>query len=608
MRILCLLFLGLASFVSAQVLSLCDECLNDEAFIESIAVPFHKCLQQTMLTRERLTQHYELRWKVLDEEWGYFSRSLIPYRSEELNKYSVEDDEFDIRFCEDYRKAISLVYVDLDFLHRDSKFSNLKNIAEQQQAISKSIDEIVACNKEIFLQIRERNKKAFLAEIDVLEKANKRRQEQIALYQKWIVSDEMQYAEFLKNAQNTEKTINEAWFSQLDWCVENHDHLEVLYERGMLHFCLGETFEALCDIRRFLETVTPSHNLAEEFLFKGRCEVELGLYKEAVLSLSKAIERDPSNKEAYFERAAAYLELGCFEESLFDYVISEIKPKPFLSKVKEKIDFAQGLHSGCVNGAADAVIGFVPSLLDLAADIASGLWTFAESPIEVSSDFVDGAIACAQFIKNSTALEKVFKLVPELQPLILDWDKITPYQRGEIMGRVIGKYGVEIFAARGVFQGIKACRDLKRASNLLTLESAALSETNRAAFAVETARRSERRVKAFASANLKIEWDKQGKHIIGHRNYVPGKSGVAGKAKSVLQHPDPQKLAHDFAGTGMKANNVTPGIPGYQEIVNFGEVIGYEVDFQSGKQTLTTWGKIHYAKNGVHIVPTKPRG
>ncbi|MBS0620205.1 MAG: transposase [Verrucomicrobia bacterium] len=97
-----------------------------------------------------------------------------------------------------------------------------------------------------------------------------------------------------------------------------------------------------------------------------------------------------------------------------------------------------------------------------------------------------------------------------------------------------------------------------------------------------------------------MQWDKQGKHIPSHRNYEL-------KNKSIFEHPDPQKLVNDFAGKGRRVGGVHPGTSGYQEIVDFGEFIGYAVDFDTGARTATTWGKIHYAKDGVHIVPSQPR-
>lgn len=72
-------------------------------------------------------------------------------------------------------------------------------------------------------------------------------------------------------------------------------------------------------------------------------------------------------------------------------------------------------------------------------------------------------------------------------------------------------------------------------------------------------------------------------------------------------HPDPQKLANKFVGRGFREGKVLPGHPGYKDIVDFGEFIGYSVSDKTGEKIATTWGKIHYAKEGIHIVPTKPK-
>lgn len=91
---------------------------------------------------------------------------------------------------------------------------------------------------------------------------------------------------------------------------------------------------------------------------------------------------------------------------------------------------------------------------------------------------------------------------------------------------------------------------------------------------------------------------KQGKHVPGHNNFIQG--------RSELTHPDPQQLVDDFAGTGDAVGNVPPGEPGYKERVDFGQTIGYYVDPASGEKSETTMGIIHYAKDGVHIVPARP--
>jgi hypothetical protein len=44
-------------------------------------------------------------------------------------------------------------------------------------------------------------------------------------------------------------------------------------------------------------------------------------------------------------------------------------------------------------------------------------------------------------------------------------------------------------------------------------------------------------------------------------------------------------------------NNAAPGTPGYKELVDFGELIGYHVNEITGTKTPTPWGTIHYSKN-----------
>ena len=83
------------------------------------------------------------------------------------------------------------------------------------------------------------------------------------------------------------------------------------------------------------------------------------------------------------------------------------------------------------------------------------------------------------------------------------------------------------------------------------------------------------------------------------------------ESRAVYPAEKTQQLINDFGGTGIKAPGSKvhiPGAAGYQEIVNFGEFIGYDVNLDTGVKTVTTWGKIHYAKDGVHVVPYLPMG
>ena len=205
------------------------------------------------------------------------------------------------------------------------------------------------------------------------------------------------------------------------------------------------------------------------------------------------------------------------------------------------------------------------------------------------------------YVRTSTPKESLALLIPELQEFFEKESSFTPKEKGERIGCIIGKYGLEVFACVGAKKGVQLYQNLRRANNMLTLEAMKISTENQRILRLESIKRAKIRSEILKTSNLKISWDKQGKHIIGHRNF----NSI--ERKSIFEHPDPERLALQYAGKGVKWNNTTPGVAGYQEIVNFEEFIGYCVNSETGKQTATTWGKIHYAKEGVHIVPTDPR-
>jgi RHS repeat-associated protein len=100
--------------------------------------------------------------------------------------------------------------------------------------------------------------------------------------------------------------------------------------------------------------------------------------------------------------------------------------------------------------------------------------------------------------------------------------------------------------------------------------------------------------------NYEVHGGKQGKHIPGHNNYIPG--------RGILTHPDPQGLVDRGAHTGRQIGSVPVGQAGSKELVDFGEDIG-TVTGPNGEQIPTSVGVIHYAGDGtVHVVPTRPDG
>jgi tetratricopeptide (TPR) repeat protein len=385
------------------------------------------------------------------------------------------------------------------------------------------------------------------------------------------------------------------------YCLQKHQPEGIEFHAAIESLLIGDPLDGIAHLRKLLDIGKKNNYNAQivsklHFL-KGQLESECTLYGDAIVSLTEAIAKMPSMKEAYIERATAYFELGEFDLCIEDYLQSGIKSDS--RTLLERFSFSVGLTQGLISGGAEASIEFIPSLLSSLQGIGQGLWAFAADPVQISSEFVRASYACIEFIKDYSAKQVFTELVPELRDLIGKWNVLDDREKGEITGRVIGKFGVDIFAGAGLVKGVKIYKDLKRANNLLTFETLALSQRHEAFIKVESARKLVARKDVLKNANLEVEFDKQTKHIFKNKNFQPG--------KSIFEHPNPQDLVLRFAGTGIKDSRCLLGTAGYKEIVNFGEFIGYHVDQNTGQRIATTWGKIHYSKKGVHIVPTSPR-
>jgi hypothetical protein len=95
--------------------------------------------------------------------------------------------------------------------------------------------------------------------------------------------------------------------------------------------------------------------------------------------------------------------------------------------------------------------------------------------------------------------------------------------------------------------------------------------------------------------NLTVDAGKQGKHIIGHNNFNATKSIVT------LTEIEIQEMVNKTAGTGELVYTKSNDRFANKEIVMYDRVIGQIRD--GDKMVETNMAKIHYAKDGVHIVP-----
>lgn len=96
----------------------------------------------------------------------------------------------------------------------------------------------------------------------------------------------------------------------------------------------------------------------------------------------------------------------------------------------------------------------------------------------------------------------------------------------------------------------------------------------------------------YGKFSTKINEAKQGKHIPGHKYYQSNKSPFS------ISMQRAQELLNRYGGTGRKVGQS-------KEKINFHEIIGTWINEARTEHIETTWGMVHYSKNGAHIVPAK---
>ena len=98
--------------------------------------------------------------------------------------------------------------------------------------------------------------------------------------------------------------------------------------------------------------------------------------------------------------------------------------------------------------------------------------------------------------------------------------------------------------------------------------------------------------------NLEILEGKQGKHILGHNNYIEGRSYLT------VSMQEAQELVNRYAGTG-HIDRDKNGKWKHTETILHNSVIGVDIDNRTGQKFDTDMFKIHYSKSGTHIVPKR---
>ncbi|MBA3816520.1 MAG: hypothetical protein H0X29_08395 [Parachlamydiaceae bacterium] len=386
-------------------------------------------------------------------------------------------------------------------------------------------------------------------------------------------------------------------------------NLALTYNEGLLGFINGDFESSLEKINEFVlfaETSKSKDQLLNSKIYQqqGESLLEIGLYHEAILALTKSLEKDPKNKEAYFSRAAANFEVGDFNSAIRDYISSEAKKE--FSKVESKTtsDFSSALLNGVIEGGAQATVDFVPSLCNTAYGLGECLWCFVQAPVDSTINFCN---ACSEtgetvteYIKNLNQ-ETIEGLADEMKQLYQQFDGLNDSEKGQAIGYCIGKYGVDIFAGGATLKCVTALKNLKNANRVANLEALAASETSRET--LKAAALTHAADKELYLKNVKVNWDKQNKHIPGKHNFELGRGTVKLDANEI------GNLVKQYVGTGQKIVGDL-GSTGYKERIDFGKIIGEYALKKEGQPTQylqTTKGIITHAKDGtVHIYPSNP--
>lgn len=283
-----------------------------------------------------------------------------------------------------------------------------------------------------------------------------------------------------------EKTIDQIdsiFRSIFLYCLEHHQPEGIAFNGALESFIAGDADTGL-DRIRFLIDYAEKYRwnndlISKLYLLQGQVQSEYCLYAEAIVGLTKAIQKNPSLKEAYFERAAAYLELGNFDKAIEDFLASDFKDSEYKIEWRNIAQISAGIATGVSESAVREVVEFVPETLNLLNGIGNGIWAFSSDPVGASKRFVNAVIHCVEYLRSYSAVLIVQNMIPELKELIQNYDQLIDYEKGKQIGLLIGKYGTDVLLCKYSMATLKAYRELKQANQFMILEAAASSKLSR---------------------------------------------------------------------------------------------------------------------------------
>lgn len=335
------------------------------------------------------------------------------------------------------------------------------------------------------------------------------------------------YKNFLFKINKLDSFINEEFLRYYALDNFSSDKCKAIYDHGLVQFANGNIEKAVSLAEDFLEQVYKENkNLrsfsSEELLNLGITYNEAMEYSKAIDSLNASIEKDPSNKEAYFQRAISYLETGLFDNAVSDFLISE-KEKNLLQIIPHAPEeFRDAFLHGLVKGSSEATINFIPSLFSFA-------YTTVEHPIDSLTNFIDACHILVNITKdyikevNWSQVEDVSGLAnalvePGLKKLYESMDQLNPAEQGYLLGHTMGSFGIDFVAGAAVIKGLSytamlanACKTVRETGRIYELETLIHSASEADSIIVKAAERA-------AIRETILEGAKSGRIVIKNPN------------------------------------------------------------------------------------------
>lgn len=264
--------------------------------------------------------------------------------------------------------------------------------------------------------------------------------------------------------------------------------------------------------KKIAKTVKSGLLASDMYLEKGASYNDRMLYTAAIEELNSAIKLNPSNRDAYIERAFAYFELGQFEKALQDYAVIEklehssppliakffifcpeaieVERSAGIADFKASCEYFLGLREGAQKAAINSALDFFPALIRSATGIGEGLWSLARHPVDTYQEFRISVLSAFEYLRGQSIDTSLLKAAaPEMLEFSKKWNELSPREKGHCDGYVFTKYGAALFTLKGTAAGVRYAQKVRRTTTMQTLKTCALSQENKAVIVSEAAER-----------------------------------------------------------------------------------------------------------------------